>query len=326
MSPAGSRTRRVVAYLVLAGSLATASNTARASDRDPDHRWAFLLEPTLRRTEEDFVRAELALVQAARLRRTAAAEGQSTLLARPWIERARDSLANVVARAPTLVRARVDLATAYDWLGQYPESLEQLERARSLVGQGPECADVLFELGIAYTRLERFTDARDVYEQYVLLPVPSPARGVGMCNLAEIVGQTGDTSRAIDIFRECIAMRPGEPSALWGLAVVSDRDGREDESHRAAMDALAQDPELAGIRGPDVFFVPAYEVHYYLALAHEARGVWTEAASEWLTFLSQGGEHSRWSDRARAHLALATRRSSAAQNAAGSARRVVRAH
>lgn len=65
------------------------------------------------------------------------------------------------------------------------------------------------------------------------------------------------------------------------------------------------------LRDENVFFEPAYELHYYEALGHLARAKFNvesaataRAASlrSWNRFLQAGGDHSKWAERARYHI------------------------
>ncbi len=108
----------------------------------------------------------------------------------------------------------------------------------------------------------------------------------------------------------------GDPGdlALWGLAVALDRLGEHaqalDET-KAALDC--HDGTTAVLHSPDVFFVPAYEIHWYEALANEAlanaahgrdaRIARLQSAKDELEhYLSEGGAGDRWADTARANL------------------------
>ena len=209
---------------------------------------------------------------------------------------------SITTRAPDLVGAWLGLARTLDALDDPQTAVSALAAARSRVGDGPELADVLFQQGVEFTRLLRFAEARDVYEQYVALALPDPARGTGLCNLAEIETYLHESDQSIDDYRRCIELRPGDPGGFWGLASAFDRSGRDFEARQASARALDMDPQLSGLIGPGVFFVPPYEIDYYLGLANEARGELAAALASWRSYLQRGGDRDAWAPRARAHV------------------------
>lgn len=198
------------------------------------------------------------------------------------------------------------LALRARWLAQrheYEQEAQVLARALALVGEGPALLGLLTSSAVVATRLGRFDRAREFYERALTLPLERPQRAVLLANLAEVLMGLGSLVESIAMYRAALAQTSRPESALWGLAVACDRDGRASESAQALADALRADPRLEGIGGWGVFFAPAWEVHYYLALALEARGSREAARLEWSRFLDQGGAGGPWAARASAHLA-----------------------
>jgi hypothetical protein len=107
--------------------------------------------------------------------------------------------------------------------------------------------------------------------------------------------------------------------ARWGLAVALDRIGDPVESEQVAFVASEADPQERFIGNPDeheVFFVPAYERDWYLALgriqharhalqADVAFHRWSLVVQTWQDYLGRASKNDRWLALARAHLASA---------------------
>lgn len=274
-------------------------------------RWDEARTPGLRRAEGLLFEAEISSLEArlldaraAQLARLGAnnAAARAREDAHERSERAQRLYTEVLERLPDSVSALSGLARLVDRAGETQRALVLLERARALPSNDPEQhASVLFQLGVEYTRLERFADARDAYEAYVALPLEDETRGVGLCNLAETYGYLRDLSRSIATYRACIDAMPDRATGFWGLSIACHRDGRDLESAAAARDALLIDRDLGDIASEHVFYVPPYEVHYYLAVAREAQGRDAEALTEWQAYLVAGGPNAPWADRARAN-------------------------
>ena len=133
---------------------------------------------------------------------------------------------------------------------------------------------VAFELGVLLTRSGRFVEATAAYARADALSIESDA-GVARANLAETQMLAGDLESAIESYTRALEKAQaghGHALAVWGLAVALDRSG----DHARALERLqrafgASGEGLLVLRGEGVFFVPAYEVHAYEALGHEAR-------------------------------------------------------
>lgn len=131
-----------------------------------------------------------------------------------------------------------------------------------------------FELGVLLTRSGRFVEATTAYARADALSIDGDA-GVARANLAETQMLAGDLERAIESYTRALEKAQaghGHALAVWGLALALDRSG----DHARALERLqrafgASGEGLLVLRGEGVFFVPAYEVHAYEALGHEAR-------------------------------------------------------
>ena len=235
------------------------------------------------------------------------------------------TLAQALARLPHEDRASAEQAT------DHYQALHDLDPVFA-----PDI--VSFELGLLHTRLGNYGSARRAYEQTLsttLLPSENLAL-LARLNLAEVTMMDGALAAAQAEYEHAIhaATRPEQLDiavlARWGLAVTLDRMGESLRALEAARSALATAGGTADIlRSDDVFFVPAFEIHYYLALSQEA-AAWEvsgeteppwleertrgpllstparrhlgEAVLSWRRFLSQGGRQSRWADSAQTHI------------------------
>lgn len=150
-----------------------------------------------------------------------------------------------------------------------------------------------------------------------------------LSNRAEAEMRLGNLDEAVAGYRDVIERiehmkfgTPGDYEALvlarWGLAVALDCSGDPAEAEHEAFVAAHQDPEefYIGRPEPEVFFVPAYERSWYLALGrtqhakHEPDvrlrlSLWNKVVKTWVDYVSAAGPHNRWVALARAHLASA---------------------
>lgn len=148
-------------------------------------------------------------------RRRVAAAGAVALLAacaaRTWAQEAvwRDSVtlfAHAVRVSPDNDIAEGFLASAYYSTGNYDEAAAHAERARSL----------------------------------------NPRNDRVLVLLAGLSERKGDVGRAIRLYREALALRPGDPQVQCQLGLLEYGAGRVEEAREAMTAALRSDPALAG--------------------------------------------------------------------------------
>ncbi len=140
---------------------------------------------------------------------------------------------------------------------------------------------------------------------------PSPVAFIGASAAApwQLPYSLGDTymalgrlAEAIAAYRRAAALEPRKPIIRFALAVALDRDEQLALS-RAELDvALVYDRELRDLRGDEYPFAPAADRHYYLALAHLARGRLAAARAELRSFLAEA-PNGPYAPRARDRLA-----------------------
>jgi tetratricopeptide (TPR) repeat protein len=136
--------------------------------------------------------------------------------------------------------------------------------ARSLTGD--------LEAGLAeYRRAETLGGLRDPWH----LPY----------NIGDNLMALGRLSEAIFAYRRALRLAPHATIVRFALAVALDRDGQIDLSRAEMSQALSRDHRLATLTSGEWYFIPRGEHHYYLALAHRAKGKPAEARAHLAEFL-----------------------------------------
>jgi tetratricopeptide (TPR) repeat protein len=175
--------------------------------------------------------------------------------------------------------------------GRGPEAIEQLLALRAL---DPlyEAGEVAFQLGVLHTRAGDYAAATREYEHALALHDDGGDQGTLLGNLAEVTMLQGDLARALALYQRAARTSEGGTRvlALWGSAIALDRLGDQPAALLEARRASAQDrAPLAVLRQSGVFFVPAYEVHYYEGLGALALADAERRPGESLATLLQGG-------------------------------------
>ncbi len=304
----------LVAVTILAiGSPASAQSMA--SDPGLHVSWRDADEPHRAAAERELLEIHLALRQLLSRRARLERAEMTVASTERQLHELHEAFTAITERAPSLVTAWVDLGDIDFELRDGAAMLRHLQTAAVHAGDGPQRAGVLFQLGIAFTMLDRFVEARDAYRTLLDLPLANSTRGLALCNLAEIETYLHAPDDSIAHYQACVAIIPGYDGGLWGLASALDREGREYEARDAAQHALSIDPAAESLTSSSVFYTPAYEVHYYLGLAREAQGRNAEALQEWQRYLDAGGSRDTWARRAEAHVrALSRSRTRAASS------------
>jgi tetratricopeptide (TPR) repeat protein len=207
---------------------------------------------------------------------------------------------------PTCIgNGRVDLKRAE----QTVLAWEEFEKRASL---DPRLADSLFSRAILRTKLVQsskdpkrllegaLADYRALLDRTDGLTMSPPEQIWG--NLAETYMMLGKMEEAIEAYH--IALRlGGDSSTAYGLAVALDRDGSPAE----ALEVIRSQSEQAFVlyrqrysRG-EIFYVPAGEEYYYLALVYEAWDRIPQAIEFWRQFI-RSGAHPQFQGRAKQHL------------------------
>jgi tetratricopeptide (TPR) repeat protein len=212
------------------------------------------------------------------------------------------------AIAPDRVEAHYFLGSVRYALADDPGAVASFERARALQPDSPFEADIAFKLGVSHTRQQRFAEAVVEYDRALAFalderrPGSLSLRSVALSNRAEVLMGLSRLEEAVTSYRMAFDADDRNAGALWGMSVALDRDEQVGPAREMAARASQADPERVGIVGPDVFFVPPHERHYYLGLAFEAGGDVDAALAEWQAFLLVAGSDGRWSQQARRHV------------------------
>ena len=178
-----------------------------------------------------------------------------------------------------------------------------------------EAARVLTTLGMLHTRAHHFERAQRAYLDAIDSALDSNQSSVLYANLGEVTMLLGDLERALSYYeRASLASHSPQDRALslWGRAVVLDRLGEHDSAIESARKAMAlEGGSMRVLRAEGVFFEPAYEVHIYEALGHEAKAqevpafasfALTEAATAYQSYLDQAGPSGAFMESARRNL------------------------
>ncbi len=166
-----------------------------------------------------------------------------------------------------------------------------------------DTSSMAFELGILYAKLGRFAESVAVYRRGMPASFHLTTRGIMASNCGESLMALGKLRQAVAMYRASIRLRPqSNNAAWWGLMIAQDRRGLTAPAEQARQQALTLDPNLRGLVGPGVFFVPRGDVHYYLALAYEGQGRIRDALHQWGRYL-KARPQTRWRKRVALHQA-----------------------
>lgn len=199
---------------------------------------------------------------------------------------------------------RLDLGEVYEALHRHVAAIEVLAPLLARLPNSPRILEGLTSLGHAYARLHRVEEERDTYRRFLEIVTEDGPRSSAHLNLAEAemhVGDVRDAVRSYELaYEEAARNNPSSATlvlAKWGLALAHDRLGDRGRALVEARAALALDPGndvlgSANLAGSSVFFVPAWEKHWYLALAtlsgltsargvKEQRALWKAAQEHW---------------------------------------------
>jgi tetratricopeptide (TPR) repeat protein len=239
------------------------------------------------------------------------------------LELARELLEQADAEHSPDVRLRFDLGIVYERLADSQERDDMHQRAAevlsSALGVAPEhpaAVTALQYLGYAYAHLDRPREELDVWRRYIPKLTDERSRVVDKMNMGEAEMRLGRVDDALETFRDVLRLCGQLPNTstpnstyvltLWDLAVALDRSG----DPRAAVDTAAKASAIVTIgstqlpmsgrsiiaQDPAVFFVPAWEREWYLALAssaaardatdvRDAAAMWADAEHHWDSYV-----------------------------------------
>lgn len=140
-------------------------------------------------------------------------------------------------------------------------------------GEGSSAPGAWFDLGVACALLDDARCEIDAYDHALDLESEASARAGSLSNRAEARMRVGDLEGAVADYREALVAQGsplGQALAYYGLAVALVRSGDVELGLEAARSGNSVPPESWGggsaLAQGGVFFVPAYDVHFYAAI------------------------------------------------------------
>lgn len=187
-------------------------------------------------------------------------------------------------------------------------AVDAWDRAREIDPMLAESVRPSFDMAIALSKTEDYVRTVAEYERIVprLGAGEDPEFRAGVfanCAEAQMAQGRDHLDAAVRNYRRSIEEVSTYRLGHWGLAVALDRQGSAAEARQEARLAVEGDPAMSSLRRGGVFFTPAYEMHAYLALGHEAQLHPTLALDEWRQYLADGGTAGPWRDVAERHVA-----------------------
>lgn len=215
------------------------------------------------------------------------------------------------------IRLRFHLGRLLGLLGEHARAAEVLEAALEEAPSHPMAAEASFRLAIASTWLGDRERELSMYDAFLRNVTSPSARAVALSNRAEAEMARGDLRAAIQDYRASLAIVP-DPVATWGLAVALDRSGDFAAAVLEADRAHSLDPDDERLNGDGIFFLPAYERHWYEALGAMARArraetapdaclAWRATAAAYASYIESADDGDRWLPIAKARRALSER-------------------
>lgn len=222
---------------------------------------------------------------------------------------------------------RFDLGFVLESLQDHARAAEVYKGAIAEFPDHPSVERAWLRLAFACGHLGDHVCERDSYTNVLRLETEDIIRATPTLNLAETQMHLGDLKDAIEGYREALRIAgrvpAGEtaPLATWGLAVALDRAGDRIEAEKQAKFAIEIERSMGAqglLRSKNVFFVPAYELHWYEGLGEIAKAraaptsrdavlLWARAEHSFQQYVDAAQKkNDRWLPIAKARLAQAT--------------------
>jgi len=219
---------------------------------------------------------------------------------------------------------RFDLGQVYLLLENHARAAQVYKAAIADFPEHPAVDQAWLRLAFACGHLGDHVCERHAYLEVLRRETEEIYRATPTLNLAETQMHLGDLKEAIEGYREALRIagrvpaRETAPLATWGLAVALDRAGDRLTAEKEARFALEIERSMGLarlLRSKDVFFVPAYEIHWYEGLGAVARArvatssreavrQWRQAEKSFGDYVEAGERKSdRWLPIAKARLA-----------------------
>lgn len=181
-----------------------------------------------------------------------------------------DVLVRNDASKSTDPRLRYDLGLVLAKLRRWAEATVVLEGALVFDKDHPFAEDGAFELAICYSHLGKHDDEERAYMVALTVTDRRTHKAIIYSNLAESRMAQGKLVEGIDAAETALDLEPDLASARLNLAILEDRNGNPAGALESARHALEMDPDGEYLFGDGVFFEPAYERQWYIALRHLA--------------------------------------------------------
>lgn len=288
---------------------------ARAQGHSPSV-WERAADPRMALADEVHREVEARLMMADRLHRR-------TPMAQEELGKAMQRLKEAHADVSPDVRLRFDFGKVAESLADEKRAAPVLRSALLEAPDHPLATRAYFSLGICLAKLGLPEEEIAAYDQYLARETDSTDRALALSNRAEAEmymarllppgsDYQGRLTRAINDYRAALALEPSFGSAHWGLAVALDRSGDTPGGLVEAKTAIAFDPLDQLLTGPEVFFVPSYDLNWYEGMSAMARTQqaddamtailwWETAVAKWATYVAVAASDDRWLPLAKAH-------------------------
>jgi tetratricopeptide (TPR) repeat protein len=293
-------TAAAVTVLALAAPVQAAPLERRApGERQPSIRdfWKREAPVQVKKREQRFRRA------LTRIRQGVSGGPRTTVVTRASVQVGHVLLGLLTLRNPKEARFWYWYGYASMLLGRHKLTIGAWKQVWKLQPDHWNTSSMAFELGILYAKQGRYAESVAVYRKGMPAAFHLTTRSIMASNCAESLMTLGKVRQAVAMYRKSLRLRPrSNNAAWWGLMIAYDRLGLTVVSEQARQRALTLDPNLRGLLGTAVFFVPRGDVHYYLALAFDGQGRIRDALDQWRRYL-QARPLTRWKMRVRLHQA-----------------------
>lgn len=150
---------------------------------------------------------------------------------------------------PFMTEAAIALSSLYNDVGKYQEGSEVFRKTRrrlsqTLPGHDPRINERLaerhHELGLLYTRFERYREAHHEFSKALNLQPDNISHAVQM---AKCMSKSGEKEAAVAFLKRTLESSPKSVEAKVQLGILLHSQRRLSEAQREWQDALAMDPE-----------------------------------------------------------------------------------
>lgn len=150
---------------------------------------------------------------------------------------------------PFLTDSAIALSSLYNDVGKYREGAQVFHQTKKRLGQTPpghdprineELSKRHFELGLLYTRFERYREAHHEFTKSLNLQPTNVAAAVQM---AKCLAKSGDKDAAITFLRRTIQDHPKHAEAKIQLGILLHSQRRLNEAQREWKEALSIEPD-----------------------------------------------------------------------------------